>query len=143
MAKKKEPANEVDKILKEYDINLKQKAFCDNFVSEDFYGNGVQSYIDAYNPDQSKPNWYATAKVQAHNLLTKINLLNYINSMIDASGLNDAHVDKQLVKLITQDADYTNKVAAIKEYNKLKQRIVDKSQINVIVEQPLFPDAKK
>ena len=139
MAKKK--TNEAETL--ESKLTEKQIAFCKNFVSEDFYGNGVKSYIDAYRVDITKTGQYDMAKAGAYENLTKPYILAYINSMIDASGLNDAHVDKQLVKLITQDADYTNKVAAIKEYNKLKQRIVDKSQINVIVEQPLFPDEKK
>ncbi|MDF9749191.1 hypothetical protein M2428_000621 [Arthrobacter sp. ES3-54] len=49
-----------------------------------------------------------------------------INQLLDEAGLNDAHVDKQLLFLITQHADFTNKLGAIREYNKLKARITEK-----------------
>ena len=47
----------------------------------------------------------------------------------ESEGLNDAFVDKQLLFLISQQDDKTNKNAAIREYNKLKQRITEKMEI--------------
>ena len=38
-------------------------------------------------------------------------------------------MDKQLEKLIVQDADYSAKMKAIAEYNKLKARITEKRDI--------------
>lgn len=112
-------------------LTLPQEQFCKNFVSADFFGNGVQSYIDAYKPDQSKPNWYNRAKSNAAELLTKPDLLNRINELLDLSGFNDANVDKQLLVLIQQNADFNAKVAAIREYNKLKMRITERLDVNV------------
>jgi hypothetical protein len=59
-------------------------------------------------------------------LLTNSNILSRINEELDAAGLNDNFVDKQLLFAITQNADLSSKVRAIQEYNKLKQRIIEK-----------------
>ena len=42
--------------------------------------------------------------------------------------LKDDVVDSQLAKIITQDGKLDAKVAAIREYNKLRGRIIDKTQ---------------
>ncbi len=111
---------------KEIKLNPKQEKFCQLYATEkEFFGNGTQSYIEAYDPDQSKPNWYKTARSRASELLTSPNVLARINELLDLT-LNDQHVDKQLALVITQNADYSSKVAAIREYNKLKQRITEK-----------------
>lgn len=115
------------KRLSETQLSPEQEMFCELFASDrEFFGNGVQSYVEAYDVDTSKPNWYKTARACASRLLTKANILRRIDEVFEARGLSDQFVDKQLEKLITQDADFTNKMAAIKEYNKLKQRITDK-----------------
>jgi hypothetical protein len=108
-------------------LNPKQELFCQYFASDrEFFGNGIQSYVEAYDIDLTKKGAYNTAKVNAHRLLTKANILVRIDELFEAGGLNDSFVDKQLEKLITQDAEYSAKVAAIKEYNQLKQRITKK-----------------
>jgi len=107
-------------------LNPKQKLFCKLYAtSNEFFGNGVKSYIKAYNPNRSKPNWYKTAKTDASRLLTNANLCSYIGELLDSSGLNDAFVDKQILFLITQYSDYNSKIKAIQEYNKIKRRITE------------------
>lgn len=108
------------------ELTEKQKLFCDLYVSKEFFGNGVQSYIGAYSVDLSKPGAYVVAKSGASENLTKPHLLNYINSLLDDAGLNESFVDKQLLLLITQNADFPSKISAIKEFNKLKGRITEK-----------------
>ena len=111
-------------------LNAKQERFCQLYAGdEEFFCNGVQAYIEAYNPKR-QGNWYNSAKSSAFDLLTKPYILNRINEIFEARGLNDAFVDKQLEKLITQDADFKSKVAAIKEYNALKKRIVQKMEVS-------------
>lgn len=107
-------------------LTLRQEEFCQLFVSEDFFGNGTQTYLEVYDVDHTKPNWYKTAQAAASRLLSNVMVCARINELLEEGGLNDQHVDKQLLLLITQNADYTNKVGAIREYNKLKQRITDK-----------------
>lgn len=105
-------------------LNEKQELFCQYFASDrEFFGNGVQSYIEAYDIDLSVKGAYDAARVGAHRLLTKANITTRINEIFEAHGLNDNFVDKQLEKLIVQDAEFGTKLNAIKEYNALKQRI--------------------
>jgi hypothetical protein len=59
-------------------------------------------------------------------LLSNAKVCERINELLTDKGLNDQFVDKQLLFVITQHADFGSKVNAIKEYNKLKQRIIDK-----------------
>jgi hypothetical protein len=112
---------------KELKLNPKQEKFCELYSGdEEFFGNGVQSYIEVYNPDTSKPNWYKTACSRASELLSNPKVFNRINELLEEKGLNDAFVDKQLLFVINQHADFKSKVAAIREYNQLKQRIQKK-----------------
>lgn len=111
-------------------MNPNQRLFCELFASDrEFFGNGVRSYIEAYDIDEKKPGAYNSAKANANKLLTKDYILKYINELFEARGLNDTFVDKQLEKLITQDAEFSVKIKAISEYNKLKGRITDKKDI--------------
>jgi len=109
--------------LRHKKLNPRQERFCQLYASdEEFFGNGVQSYIEAYNPKRVG-NWYNTAKASAWENLTKPDILLRINELLELRGLNDPFVDKQLELLITQNADFRAKIAAIKEYNQLKKRI--------------------
>jgi phage terminase small subunit len=110
----------------ERELNEKQLLFCKNYVSKDFFGSGVESYAAAYGLDLTNQKDYNNAKVAASKLLTNSNILSRINEELDAAGLNDNFVDKQLLFAITQNADLSSKVRAIQEYNKLKQRIIEK-----------------
>ena len=111
-------------------LTPQQELFCQLYASNrEFFGNGVQSYIEAYGVDTSKPGWYRTARACASENLTKPNILERIDEIFEAHGLNDQFVDKQLEKLIVQDADFSAKMKAIAEYNKLKSRITEKKDI--------------
>ncbi len=93
-------------------------------------GNGVSAYMEIYDIDTEKPGWYKTACVCASQLLSNPKVFNRINALLEQDGLNDQFVDKQLLYVISQQSDITNKISAIKEYNKLKQRITDKLEVN-------------
>jgi phage terminase small subunit len=117
--------------LRKDGLNPQQEKFCQLYATDvEFFGNGVQSYIEAYNPDTSKPNWYKTACSVASELLTNPKVFNRINEILEETGMNDVAVDKQLSFLIHQHSDFSAKTAAIREYNKLKQRIVDKTELS-------------
>lgn len=125
-------------ILKEYDLNLEQELFCQYFTSPtEFFGNGVQSYASAYNVDLNTKSGYNSSKSSATRALKNPKILRRINDLLEAAGLNDVNVDKQLYLLVNQNADFKSKLGAIKEYNKLKQRITDK------VEHTLKPPVTK
>lgn len=113
-------------------LNPKQEKFCQLYATEtEFFGNGTQAYIEAYEPDMSKPNWYKTAQAASSRLLSNVMVCNRITELLGDLGFNDQHVDKQLAFLLVQQADFKTKLGAIKEYNKLKQRITDKSEIDL------------
>lgn len=115
-------------------ITAKNELFCQYYASDrEFFGNGVQSYIEAYGIDASKPGAYNGAKANAFKLLTNADILKRIDEVFEAHGLNDTFVDKQLEKLIVQDADFSAKNKAISEYNKLKGRITDKAEVETNV----------
>lgn len=115
-----------------YIFTPQQERFCQLYASDhELFGNGVQSYIEAYEVKVGKGKGmtsYETCKYRAHKLLTNSKILRRINEIFEGRGLNDAFVDKQLEKLITQDAEFRPKLGAIQEYNKLKKRTVDTLQ---------------
>lgn len=121
------------KKLKGEMLNAKEEAFCQYYASSvEFFGNGTQSYIEAFDVvlyEGKRPRGdenymtYLSVRHAAHDLLTKANILARINEIYEAHGLNDTFVDKQLERLIVQDAEPSVKIKAIAEYNKLKSRI--------------------
>lgn len=115
---------------KEEKLNLKQEAFCQLYVTPtEFFGNGVQTYIEVYQPDQTKKGWYNSACASASQILSNIKICNRINELLEEGGFNDQFSDKQLKFLMTQNADFKSKLGALKEFNRLKQRIVEKTDL--------------
>lgn len=116
----------------ENQISVEEEKFCQLWASDrEFFGNGTQSYIEAFdvvivrkvdkNSDENEMT-YEMVRYSAHKLLTKANILKRINEIFESRGLNDEFVDKQLEVVITQNAEFSPKVKAIAEYNKLKKR---------------------
>lgn len=126
-------------------LTPQQELFCELYASDkEFFGNGVQSYAEAYGLDLSKSKDYSTAKSGASENLTKPHILERINEIFEAHGLNDTFVDKQLEKLIVQDADFNAKMKAIQEYNKLRARITEKRDVSAAIQlEPILPKVRK
>lgn len=117
----------LEKAGQEDKLNEKQELFCQCYATErEFFGNGVQSYIEIYKPDTSKPNWYKSACVSASQLLSNIKVCRRITELLEDGGFNDTNIDKQLEIVIMQNADFSSKVAAIREYNKLRNRVIER-----------------
>lgn len=124
-----------NKYVNEANLSAQDELFCELFASDrELFGNGVQSYIEAYditvvkggkNLDENEKT-YDACKSAAHFRLTNSDFLNRINEIFEGRGLNDMFVDKQLEKVITQDAEFNPKVRGIQEYNKLKKRTVER-----------------
>lgn len=113
-----------------FNLTEQQLKFCEYYAIGSMRGHGVESYIEAYDIDTSKPNYYNSAKSAASRLLTNDNILSYIRSLYEDSDLNDTVVDNELAFVIKQNADFGSKVAAIKEYNQLKARITKKLELS-------------
>ena len=121
-------------------LNYKQEAFCQTFVSQtELFGNGVQSYIEVYKPDMTKPNWYKTACASASQILSNIKVFTRINALLEEQGFNHANSDKQLGFLMNQHADFKAKIAAIREYNRVTKRVDDAPKIPVSFEIIIAP----
>jgi len=111
-------------------LNDRQEKFCQLYATEEeFFGNGVAAYLEVYDIDKTKPNWYKTACAAAAQSLGNIKVINRISELLTTEGFNDANVDKQLNFLIGQFSDFKSKLGAIREYNNLKQRITEKREV--------------
>ena len=114
-------------------LPARHEKFCQVYAgAKEFFGNGVASYQEVY-PGSS----YDAARANSSRLLTNDNILRRINELLEDLVLNDAYVDKQLGLLITQNADGTLKLNAVKEYNRLRQRILTKIKMSGGVESAL------
>lgn len=124
-----EAVTKLDKIEKEDKkdkLTPQQELFCQLYATDrEFFGNGVQSYIEAYDVKLSKPGAYNSARSSAYDNLTKPHILKRIDELLEINGLNNQAVDKELAFVIMQKADLSAKTAAIREYNKLKSRITE------------------
>ena len=117
----------------ELELNPQQIRFCKFYASdEEFFGNGVQSYIEAYKPKRVG-NWYLSAMASSSRLLRNAKISQFINYLLEMRGLNDGFVDKQLEFLVTQHADFKSKLGAIHEYNQLKRRVDGNSNKTLII----------
>lgn len=123
---KKRKENEdktAESVVVEGKLTKRQKLFCKIYSSDrEFFCNGVQSYIEAYSIDTSKGKGiYYSAKTCAGRLLSNVSILKEIDRLMDIT-INDRVVDKELGKVIKQDAEFNPKIRAINEYNKVKGR---------------------
>lgn len=127
-----------EKEAAESKLSPQEMFFCELWASDrEFFGNGTQSYIEAFevklvkkpDPDSDDNEMtYDQVRYHAHRLLTDTNILKRINEIFETRGLNDAFVDKQLEVVITQNAEFSPKIKAIAEYNKLKKRTAEQVQ---------------
>jgi len=105
-------------------LTPQQELFCQNFVlREEFLGNGTRAYADAYGIEE-QGGWWKVAANGASRLLKSPKISSRISDILKIV-MNDAIVDNELGYVIAQKSDLNSKVAAIREYNKLKKRISD------------------
>ena len=116
------------KNLKELSDELteKRKLFCDLYITDrECFGNAAKSYRTAYD---LTPKQYKAAKANAHRLLRDPKVIAYIDEIRDAA-FNERFADRELTTLMKQNRDLPAKATAIKEFNKLKQRITEKTDL--------------
>src|SRR3990167_4547063 len=113
-------------------LNLKQERFCQLFATqEEFFGNGVASYLKAYNPKREKVNWYKIACTDASRLLSNAKVCARIAELLTTDGFNDENVMKQHLFLINQMDDKSAKNKAIESFYKLKGKILDRAEVTL------------
>lgn len=132
--------------VKPIKLNKRKELFCQFYVkNKETFCNATESYAEAYdfkldtldttrekdpdNPMKDLPSEYDRAyrvvAVEGSRLLRKVDIQDRITQLFNELLRNDI-VDGELSKLIVQDSDWDVKVAAIKEFNKLKARITEK-----------------
>lgn len=114
-------------------LSLKEQRFCELYTSgeRDFFGNGTQSYIEAYDIDLREQGAYGRARAAAASLLANANVIKRVNDLLEAGSFNATNADKQLAFLMDQHADLFAKLGAVREFNKLKGRITEKMEHTV------------
>lgn len=125
-------------------LTMKEEIFCRCYATtREYFGNGVQSYIEAYKPDMSKKNWYIVARSRARDLLTNAHIMKRINSLLSDEGWNHGNMDKQLLFVASQYSDLKSKVNAVKEYNRVTKRVDESVKMpvsfEIVINQPLPP----
>lgn len=103
-------------------LSLRQEKFCQMYLDydKDLFGNGVQCYLEIYDIDRSKPNWYKTACVACSQLLSNVKVCDRIAELLENGGFNDENITKQHLFLVNQHADFSVKMRAISDYYKVK-----------------------
>lgn len=118
--------NGEDNATDENGLTEKQELFCQLYATDrEFFGNGTQAYIEAYDVDVSTPGGYRVAQASASRLLSNVIILKRIDEIMEYAVLNDSYVDKKMAFWIMQESNPMASIAAIKEYNKVKKRTVD------------------
>lgn len=130
-------------------LNPKQELFCQYYAKNELlFGNATLAYAEAYGyrleelprevtysedektvlEDSAYNKAYNVCSVQGSKHLRNPKIQDRVTQLLNELMRDDV-VDAQLVKVIIQDHKLDAKVSAIREYNKLKQRIVEKSDL--------------
>lgn len=125
-------------------LTPEQDEFCRLYASDiECFGNGTRSYVIAYGLNPGNETDYKTAMTGASRNLEKPHIVKRINELLEAQGLNNMYVDKQLLFLISQHVDFPTKLQSIKEFNKMHGRIIDRAQLEVSDKQTIVEIVKQ
>lgn len=108
-----------------------QEAFAQAFTDFRFpsFCNAYRSLIATRAFNGTKESAYA----YAHQLSTHPTVAARIQELLERRGFTDEEVDAQLLLMIRQDKDLTNKMRAIEEYNRMRDRKRVQEPIQVTV----------
>ena len=127
-------------------LTPKQETFCQLYVkNSELFGNGTLAYAQAYGYDLDSMDRvcktdenlayikgtseydmaFKVCAVCASQTLRKPKVNERVTKLLNEL-MTDEYVDSQLAKVVAQDYKLDAKVAAIREYNKLKARIIEK-----------------
>jgi len=104
-----------------------ERDFCNTYATDPaLMGNGTQSYITAFSLDSDNTKDVRLAKDRAYRLLRRPEILYAIREALQSGELSSEIVDQELSFLITQHADLSVKLSAIREYNRVHRKVEDK-----------------
>lgn len=122
----KQYAEVEDKDL-EWHLNPRHLRFCKIYTSnEEVLWNWVRSYAKAYGIEDKIDTHYKSIQVCSSRLLWNVIICRYIRFLIDLQYSPEI-IDKQLMLFSLQKEDKRIAISAIQELNKLKWRIVEKT----------------
>ena len=117
---------------KQLNLSLKEKLFIKYYLfgceKEFEFSNGTKSYAKAYGYDIKDEKDYNVCGVESSKYLKKPKLKEYMIEMLEEAGLNDDIADAKLIEIL-KNGNNVEALGAIREYNKLKQRITDKLEV--------------
>lgn len=103
------------------DLNERHKLFCLLYTTDaQCFGNATRSYIHAYDLRTDKQK--KSARQMGYFLLTNVYIKGYIDNLFKAVFTNKG-ADTALSELINQRKDLNARLGAIREFNKLKNRV--------------------
>lgn len=130
-------------------LSVREELFCRYITGNDeTFDNATRAYAEAYqyeldtlsreavysDPDEDGnkelieqseyDRAYNVCSVEGHRLLRRPKIKNRITELLNEM-LKDKFVDAELARVIKQDRELPSKIAAIREYNKLRARISD------------------
>mgnify|MGYP001593513561 CR=1 FL=1 len=132
--------------IEKQEMKLKQEEFYELFVNGDreMFGNGVQCYLEVYEIDKTKPNWYKTACAASSRLLSNVKVINRIRELLEAGGFNDENIEKQHLFLVNQFTDLGTKMRAISDFYKFKGKYApEESHIVLETPEPIYAGKSK
>ncbi len=145
----KQKAKNKKKVAKKSKLKPSEEIFCRLYTqNSQLRSNGTMCYAKAFGYDLDKlstkkpllsrdPIEYGESdyekshlvcRVMAHKLLTKTNIQKRMVVLLNEL-LTDEFVDSELAKVVAQDHELPSKMAGIREFNKLKQRIIERADI--------------
>lgn len=119
-------------------LNPKEELFCYLYTSGGggCFGNAGKSYNKAYRVppkgQKSDPRVQNKDYVAGHTLLRKHKIKAYISDLLKEL-YNNQTVDNELLKTIIQNDDIKSKVNAIKEYNRVQERVSEGIQGDIVI----------
>jgi len=116
------PAIEIADGSKPFVNNLKWEIFCQLYSRHPNYlGNGAESYGKAWGTNNLK-----AMSAGGWRLLKNPEILQRVQYLFSKHTLNDVVVDGELAFVLLQREELSSKMQAIKEYNKMKGRVIDR-----------------
>lgn len=124
MAKKTEIKTIENEITK---LNTQHELFCQLYVNNgELFGNATMAYAMAYNINieskKGRKTNYRTAQVNGSRLLSNAMVKSRVYQLLNEL-MKDEYIDGELAKVIFQDYKLDQKVAAIREYNRVRKRV--------------------
>ena len=136
-------------ILPTVKLKLTEEMFCQFYCKNpETFGNATAAYYAAYGDSYTDKNAkkkeysYGSVRVKAAQLLTNPNISERCNQLLSELISNEV-ADRELAWTMVQRVDLGPKIAAIREYNRLKQRFSDDGDIYLQRIQVEVSEAKK